>query len=158
MTITMQMHLVCKALKDRHDVEIRLDPVLDDNLRQDYVVTNLINNVNFLEETLGFRPKFVCSPYGKATAELIAAVETAGFIVTEQMVDSADYQSGAMADGIVSAFEMQLGNSSGGAYSFISVQRDIVRNAVLVVLQIFLVAQRYGYKVVTLSDYLNPAQ
>lgn len=146
---------VRQAAKDGHDIGIRLDPVFENNMRADHVLKSLINNANYLEKIVGFRPKFVRLPYGKATGSIVKTVEGAGFVVTEQNMDSADYGQNASIEDIVNAFELQLGNAPDGASSFISVQRDIVRNSVLAVPEIVKIAKENGYKVVKLSDCLG---
>ena len=149
------MGYVRMAANQGHDIGIRLDPSFVDNLPQDPVVKSLNNNANFLEKHIGFRPKFVRLPYGKASGSLVKAIEQAGFIVTEQNVDSGDYSSGATVDDIVGTFSMLLGNSPDGVTSFISVQRDQIANSVAAVPQIIQIAHENGYKVVPLSGCLG---
>ena len=147
--------IVKAAYAQGHDVGLRLDPALDNNMRPDVVVKSLMQNAKFIEKNLGFRPKFVRLPYGETSSSLTQSIEQAGFIVTRANLDSQDYTPGTSIDDIVEKYDLYLGNAPDGMSSFISVQRDQVHNSVLAVPQIIGIARENGYKIVRLSDCLG---
>jgi len=155
LTNANHISIVRQIVAKGHDIGIRVDPQLENNMRAEYVVKSLNNNANFLEKQLKFRPKFVRLPYGSGNASLVKSIEQAGFVVTQPNLDSGDYQNGATVDDIVNVYEMQLGNAPDGAGSFISAQRDMIRNSVLAVPQIVQTALENGYKIVKMSECLG---
>lgn len=119
------------------------------------VQKSLLSGANFMEKRLGVRPKFVRIPYSPEESPIVSVIEQAGFIVTQHNLDSHDYNSGATVDDIFCNFELSLIDAPKRSSSFISVQRDRVRNSNLAVPHIARIVHKNGYKFVTLSECLG---
>jgi peptidoglycan/xylan/chitin deacetylase (PgdA/CDA1 family) len=99
------------------------------NMSSDDITASVQRVANVMAQFAGYKPTFIRLPYGQYDDRVLAAVSAAGMIVTQQNLDSYDYNV-TDPDKVYSNFQLALALQADAAGNYISVQHDAVKASV----------------------------
>lgn len=151
-----------RAFKDGHVIGLRFPTTVDPTqLTQNQLVSALRNEANQIFSVIGTYPKFIRLPSDKLTDDVVAVVQSEGYIVTKWTIDPMDYTAGLDAAQIVAKYSDMFKLVSKGTAGYISLHHDIYtlyRDKPDIIPTLVNAVQAAGYKFVTLDKCLLEAE